>query len=311
MPTKRAPSRTRSPSLREANAKLVRENKELRRERDEALEQQTATGEVLRAIASSPTGLQPVLDTIVESAASLCAANDAVLHRLDGDSLRLGAHYGPMPTYMRLGEQLGISRGTVYGRAIIERKTIHIEDIAAEIETEFPDSRNIQEHNRTRTILATPLLREGAPIGVLVIRRSEVLAFSEKQIGLLKTFADQAVIAIENVRLFQELKESLEQQTATSEILGVIASSPKDIQPVLNAVAESAARLCDAKDAVISLREGGVTRVVARYGSIPLAVPIGEVFPDTRGTPAGRAMLDRKTTHVDDIAAEFDTEFPD
>ena len=135
--------------------------------------------------------------------------------------------------------------------------------------------------------------------------------FTPAQIKLLETFADQAVIAIENVRLFNELKESLEQQTATSEILGVIASSPTDIQPVLDTIAENAARLCEATDAVINLREGGVTRRAARFGSMPSARSLGEPLRDTRGTPPGRAIIDGKTIHVHDIAAELDTEFPD
>src|SRR5262249_46163296 len=162
----------------------------------------------------------------------------------DGSAVWPVAHYGSIPA-PPLGEQVIFSRRVVHGRAIIDRQTIHVHDIAAEIETEFPDAKDLQESTGTRTILATPLLREGVPIGVIVIRMTEVRPFSEKDISLLKTFADQAVIAIENVRLFNELKESLEQQTATSEILGVIASSPSDIQPVLDVVAENAARLCD------------------------------------------------------------------
>ena len=291
------------------NVRLFQELEARNRDLTEALQQQTATGEVLRVIASSPTELQPVLDTIAESAARLCAANDAVLLRLDGDRLWRSAHYGPMPTVKGPGEQLGISRGTVHGRAIIERKTIHIQDIAAEIGAEFPESRIFQEHNRSRTILATPLLRDGAPIGVLVVRRSEVLPFSEKQIALLKTFADQAVIAIENVRLFQELKESLEQQTATSEILSVIASSPTDLQPVLDAVAERAARLCEANDAQIHLSNGEVIRVAACYGEIP-HVELGVERPVSRDLVNGRAIVERRTVHVHDLAAEIETEFP-
>ena len=239
------------------NVRLFRELQDRNRDLTEALEQQTATSEILRVIASSPTEVQPVLDVVVESAARLCGANDAMLHRLDDDSLRLSAHYGPMPTFKRLGEQLGVSRGTVYGRALIERRTIHIHDIAAEIETEFPDSRDIQEHNRARTILATPLLREGAPLGLLVIRRTEVLPFTEKQIDLLKTFSDQAVIAIENVRLFQELQtrtgelaRSVEELKALGEV-GQAVSSSLELETVLARIASHAVQLSGADGGAI------------------------------------------------------------
>jgi GAF domain-containing protein len=200
-----------------------------------------------------------------------------------------------------------MSRGNPNGRAVLDRTTVHVHDITAEFDGEFPESRVLQQRTGTRTILCTPLLREGTPIGVITIRRTEVRPFTEKQIELLKIFADQAVIAIENVRLFNELKESLEQQTATSEILGVIASSPTDIQPVLDAVAESAAKLCDAADATVGRIEGNLARIVASYGSMP--VPGERIV--SRGTPSGRAILDRNTIHVPDLVAAMETEFPE
>src|SRR6185436_14126929 len=152
-----------------------------------------------------------------------------------------------------------------------------------------------------RTMLAIPLLRESIPIGAIVMRRTAVQPFTEKQIALLKTFADQGVIAIENVRLFQELKESLEQQTATSEILGVIASSPTDIQPVLDVVAENAARVCGATDATIAMQiEGGLLRKVAGYGTVQ-GSPIGTDFATDRNNVIGRAFVDHETIHVHDF----------
>src|SRR5436309_5230143 len=262
MPTKhpkKLKSKKKALTSTAPSSRLARENKALKLELAEAREQQTATSEMLRVIASSPTNLQPVLDSVAENAARLCEANDAVIFRIDGDVLQLVAKYGPMPVAEMWRP---IVRGSPGGRAVIDRQTIHVHDIAAEVETEFPEYKHIQQRMGTRTALATPLLREGMPIGVIFIRRTEVRPFSDKQIALLKTFADQAVIAIENVRLFQELTEALEQQTATSEILGVIASSPTDLQPVLNAIAESAARLCDAADAIVGRVDGELGRAV-------------------------------------------------
>ncbi len=152
------------------------------------------------------------------------------MYRTDGDLLRLAANYGEL----HAGETRPIGRGTVSGRAVVERKTIHTDE-RIQYAVEFPDSKSASGETR----LSTPLLREGVAIGVIGIRRTELRPFTESQIKLLETFAEQAVIAIENVRLFNELKESLEQQTATSEILGVIASSPTDIQPVLDTVAKT------------------------------------------------------------------------
>src|SRR4030095_1249976 len=183
--------------------KRVTEQLESRdRELAESTAQQTASSEILGVIASSPTDLQPVLDSVAENASRLCDANDAGILRVDGDILRPVASYGPMPRV----EELPITRGIPGCRAVVDRQTIHVSDLAAELETEFPDSKLIQQVAGTRTLLATPLLREGIAIGSIVIRRTEVRPFTDKQIKLLETFADQAVIAIENVRLFQEIQ---------------------------------------------------------------------------------------------------------
>ena len=294
------------------------------RELRQAAEQQTATGEILRVIASSPTDLQPVLDTVAENAARLCEANNATIARIDGNTLqRLGsAKYGPMPA----SPPPTLSRGNPSGRAVIDRTTVHVHDITAEFDAEFPESRVLQQRTGARTILCTPLLRQGTPIGVITIRRTEVRPFTDKQIALLKTFADQAVIAIENARLFHELKrktdeletsnvqlkEALEQQTATSEILGVIASSPTDIQPVLDVVAENAARLCDSQDAQIHRVEGDMVRKVASYGSISPVFAVGEIRPISRdrGFLVDRAILDGQTIHIHDSRTRSEADVP-
>src|SRR5262249_31316664 len=189
-------------------------------------------------------------------------------------------------------------------RWINEHGTLHIPDVKAQ--TDFP---NLGSRSDTRTYLSVPLRQKGEFIGGLIARRTDVRPFTPAQIKLLETFADQAVIAIENVRLFQELKESLEQQTATSEILGVIASSPTDIQPVLDVVAESAARLCDAPSAVIHRVHGNVMRRVAAYGQYPVGL-IGEEQAIDPQRARGRAIIDRRTIHVHDLAVEVETEFP-
>src|SRR5262245_54681335 len=275
----------------------------------EALGQQVATTEILRVIASSSTDLQPVLDTVAENAARLCEANDAVIWRVDGDMLQRVAVCGPMPF---ADMRRPITRGSPPGRAVVDRQMIHVHDTTgAELETEYSESKARWQISGSRTILAVPLLREGVSIGTIVIRRTEVRPFSEKQIALLKTFADQAVIAIENVRLFQELKESLEQQTATSQILGVIASSPTDVQPVLDTVAENAARLCGATYADIFRIYGDFLRIVASYGRLrTYTIARDRGVPISRGTVTGRAVIDRQLVHVHDLAAELETEFP-
>ena len=237
--------------LQESYVGLERKVEERTRELQEALEQQTATADVLRVITSSPTDLQPVLDAVAESAARLCEATDAQIFRVSGDELPRVARYGSMPDDRR-GQALRITRGLVSGRAVLERRTIHVHDLASEIDDEYPDARPLQEATGTRTVVGTPLLREGVPIGAILIRRLEVRPFSDKQIKLLETFADQAVIAIENVRLFQELQartqdlsQSLEETGALSEVIRAVSSS-LDVREVLDTVARRAIALSGA-----------------------------------------------------------------
>ncbi len=192
------------------NVRLFQEIQDKNRELTESLEQQTATGEILRVIAGSPTDIQPVLNAVTENAARLCDASDAQIRLIDGHLLQHVASYGPMPA----PETRAISRRFVAGRAILDRRTIHVHDLEVERQQEYPETAGGTHGNRT--VIAVPLLREGDPIGVINIRRMEVRPFSEKQIKLLETFADQAVIAIENVRLFQEIQEKNQQLEAAS-----------------------------------------------------------------------------------------------
>jgi signal transduction histidine kinase len=281
----------------------------LSRAQKEALEQQTATSEILRVISSSLTELQPVLDVVVKSALRFCGADDAIILRLDGENLRAVAHHGPIP--VDFGLPVPCVPGTVGGRSVLERRAVHVTDLQAEAE-EFPEGSAFAKRLGARTTLGVPLLREGSAVGTIQLRRAEVNPFTNKQIALLQTFADQAVIAIENVRLFNELEvrnheltESLARQTATAEILRVISSSPTDIRPVFDAIAQSAAWLCEADDVIVLRVEGDVLRLVAHHGAIP-ASDLALVH----GMLGGRTVIERRVVHVKDLQAERD-EYPE
>jgi GAF domain-containing protein len=271
------------------NVRLFKEIQERNAELREALEHQTATSEVLSIISRSPTDVQPVLDAIVVSAARVCGIDDVLLRLRQGNIMGVRAHFGSIPI-----QRVEISSDDPRFHWVREHGTLHIPDVREQNEFPFPSETPV------RTFLAAPLRQQGELIGHLGARRNEVRPFTPAQIKLLETFADQAVIAIENVRLFEELKESLEQQTATSEILGVIASSPTDIQPVLDIVAQTAARLCDSSDAAIWRSDGDKFWLVASHGSIQV-LRSEESRPMTRSIPSGRAMIDRQTVHIHDI----------
>ena len=284
------------------NVGLFEEVQARTRELQESLEYQTATSDVLGVISRSPSQLQPVLDTIVQTASELCGAEDTTILLREGHELRVAAHRGPLP--LELNARRPIDRGLVTGRSVVDRTPVHVHDVIASGH-EFPLGRSIAEKFGHRTTLAVPLLREAEAVGCLMLRRLVVEPFSEKQISLLQTFADQAVIAIENARLFEEvqartreLQEALEYQTATSDVLNVISRSPSDIQPVLNTIAETAGRLCEAYDVLIRLRDGELLTGAAHRGSI--AADFGPL-PIGRGWAMGRAFVDRKPVHVHDL----------
>jgi GAF domain-containing protein len=276
-------------------AVIAIENARLFNETKEALEQQTTTASVLRVIAGSPTDLKPVMNAVVEKAARLLEADHALIGQSDGENIHWLAAYGcPVPDGAR-----SITRELPSGRAILDLQTTQIEDIG-QIERDSLLERSYGRFG-VRTICATPLIREGRAVGVILLRRTQVRPFTEKQMSLLRTFADQAVIAIENARLFNETKEALEQQTASSEILGVISTSPTDLRPVFDAILESATRLCDAHLGVLNLFEGEMCRTVAQRGGSPqFAKWVLERGAFKPAAAMARILADRRPFHVPD-----------
>src|SRR5262249_48389778 len=273
-----------------------------------ALEQQTATSEILRVISGSPTDVQPVFDAIVQSATRLCGAAFAAAFRYDGQQMTFTAHNNMTDAelpIMRPHFPQPATRGIATGRAMLDRRIVHIPDIR-----EDPGyTSSLRQTLGFRTVLAVPMLRDGEPIGALGLWRREVKPFADKEVELVATFADQAVIAIENVRLFNEAKEALEQQTATSEILRVIASSPTDVQPVFDAIVANAARLCDADFTMVTRFDGGLLHLVAVNNmSAAETAAYHIVFPRPPGRHfvVGRAFVEARPVHVEDIETDPD-----
>ena len=281
------------------------------RERDEALEQQTAISDILRVISNSPSDVQPVLDSVAEHAADICEANVVEIAIVDKDVFRLAASFGEAKR-LSSGESVPLDRSTVTGRAICDLQPVQVADLQKSGE-EFPLGRKLAIRHGHRTTLSVPLIRQGRALGAILVRRTEVRPFEEKHIVLLKAFADQAAIAIENVRLFEaeqqrtrELTESLEQQTATSEVLQVISSSPGDVEPVFATMLENAARICDAKFGNIFRWDGDALHLVATHNTPPAFVEARRSLPlrPNKENPIGRVLATRTVIHVADLAGD-------
>jgi two-component system NtrC family sensor kinase len=286
----------------------------LKREREEALEQLAATSEVLRVIRSSPTDVQPVFDMIAESAARLCNAQFCFVYRFDGQLLHFVAHRSLTAEVLDINRRAypaPPSRGSVAARAVLERSVVQIPDVNADPEYALGSMAAVGGY---RSAVAVPILRDGLPIGSIAVTRAQAGLLPNRQIELLKTFADQAVIAIENVRLFDEvqartrdLSESLEQQTATSEVLKVISSSPGELEPVFQAMLENATRLCEAKFGLMWLREGDKFRCAAlhnapaEFAEARHREPVISLHPQS---PMSRAMRSKKVIHIADVATD-------
>jgi len=298
-------------------AVIAIENVRLFKETKEALEQQTATSEILQVISSSPTSVEPVFRTILANANTLCDASFSVLWLWDGQALTAVAHENVSPA---LAENLQTARPRPHrrnplGLSILELTVVHVADVLSD--SRFaPEDVPTYRLEGARSILSIPMIREGNLVGVINLWRREPRAFTDGQIALLKTFADQAVIAIENVRLFKELEvrnraltESLEQQTATSEILRVISSSPTDIQPVFDTIVKSVARLCDGMFASLHRFDGDLLQWVAQHNYTAEGLEaMRKRYPMRAGrdTASGRAVIDRTVIHIRDFESDPD-----
>jgi GAF domain-containing protein len=280
-----------------AQAVIAMENARLLGELREALEQQTATSDVLRVISQSPTDVTPVLDAVAKAAVRLCEGADTVIVLREGDRWFAVAHEGPLASpSIQLRRKL--TRETAPGRAMLDSSTVHFPDIQTLDSVEFATEREIAQRLNFRATVSVPMMRDGESVGTINLRKGEPGLFSPRQVALLESFAAQAVIALENTRLFTELKESLDQQTATSDILRVISQSPTDVQPVLNVVVKAAQRFCGAEDVVISLRDGDELTIAAHDGPIEAPPPRRRL---DRTTTQGRAVIDATAIHLPDI----------
>jgi GAF domain-containing protein len=293
------------------NTRLLNELRQRTADLSESLEQQTAISEILRVISNSPSNVQPVLDSVAEHAARICEARIVDIMLAEKDVLRVGATFGDLGR--PIGGVVQLDRSTVMGRSICDLRPVHVADLQNAGE-DFALGRELAIKFGHRSILAVPLIREGRALGTILVRRTDVRPFEQKHIDLLMTFADQAAIAIENVRLFEaeqqrtrELSESLEQQTATADVLRVISSSPGELAPVFQAMLGNATRICGAKFGELFLSEGDGFRAVALHGAPPAFAEAKRRAPITSANPRtalGRVAATKQTVQIADIRAE-------
>ena len=283
---------------------------QLTHERDEALEREQATAEVLRVISSSPGELEPVFQAMLANAVRICEAKFGTLYLREGDAFRAAALHNAPPAFVEFWQRGPHRPGasTVLSRVLRTKEVVHISDITADqayIERD-PLFIAAAELGGFRTVLAVPMLKEADVLGAIYIYRQEVWPFSDKQIALLASFASQSVIAIENARLLNELRESLQRQTATADVLKVISRSTFDLQSVLDTLTASAARLCEADRGVVMQQDGDVYRLASNYGYPREAVRYALEHPlrRERGSVTGRVALEGRPIYVSDVLAD-------
>ena len=296
------------------NTRLLNELRQRTDDLSESLEQQTATSEVLKVISSSASDLQTVFDTMTENAVRLCEAERGYIFRFDGKLLRVVASYNVGPENLEFVHRNPIAPGrhSISGRAALERRTVHVADVQADPEYAYVmrdvnlASTSTLEPQLIRTVLSVPMLKGDELVGTITMNRLEVKPFTDKQVTLVETFADQAVIAIENTRLLSELRESLQQQTATSDVLKVISRSTFDLQTVLQTLVKSAARLCDADNATITREKDGAFYRAEAYGFSREFMDFVQDIPikAERGSASGRALLEGRVVHIPDVKVD-------